>query len=288
MNEPGNNNIRLPLAPGRSLAVAVLHEDEALLALDKPSGLSVSPDTYNREKPNLMSALRRALDTNAEWVCARRITYLANAHRLDADTSGVLLLAKTREALRGLARQFNDRSVRKSYLALVEGEPQEDQFSVEMKLGPHPARPWLHVERRHDGRWTLTRFRVVERFRFPWLRRAAVAGAPCLTCCALLECAPETGRTHQIRAHLARASHPILCDKLYGHGDHSALYLSQLKARYKHHAGAAERPLLGRLALHAQRIAFDHPLTGRRLELESPLPNDFAVALKYLRKFARV
>ena len=286
MSEPGRN-IRLPLAPGRSLAVAVLHEDEALLALDKPNGLMVSPDTYDREKPNLMSALRRALDTDAEWACARGLNYLANLHRLDADTSGVLLLAKTREALRALEQQFNDHSVGKSYLALVEGGPPENRFSVEMKLSPHPARPWLQIERRHGGRNTLTRFRVVERFRLPWLRGAAESAAPRLTSCALVQCEPETDRTHQIRVHLAHASHPILCDKLYGHGDHSALYLSQLKAHYKQHADAAERPLMGRLALHAQRLAVNHPLTGQRLELESPLPNDLAVALKYLRKFAK-
>ncbi|MBM3888617.1 MAG: hypothetical protein FJ388_05770 [Verrucomicrobia bacterium] len=175
MSEP-DREIRLPLAPGRSLALAVLYEDEAVLALGKPSGLMVSPDTCDREKPNLMSALRRALDTDADWVRARGLSYLANVHRLDADTSGVLLLAKTREALRALAQQFNDRS---------------------------------------------------------------------------------------------------------------ALYLSQLKPHYKQHPDVAERPLLGRLALHAHRLALSHPLTGRRLELESPLPNDFAVALKYLRKFAQ-
>ena len=283
-----SGQIRLPLAPGRSLALAVLYEDEALIALDKPSGLMVSPDTYDPKKPNLMSALRRAMDTRAEWVCARGLNYLANAHRLDADASGVLLLAKTRDALRALAQQFNDRTAEKCCLALVEGEPQENEFSVEMKLGPHPARPWMQVERRQDGRRTLTRFQVLQRFRLPWLRTVAESATPRLTSCTLVQCEPETERAHYLRVHLSHAGHPILCDKVYGHGDHSALYLSQLKPHYKQHAGVPERPLLGRLALHAQRLVVNHPLSGQRLELESPPPNDFAVALKNLRKFTRV
>jgi RluA family pseudouridine synthase len=270
------NSIRLPLAPKASVEFAVLYEDDALLALDKPSGVMVSPDTYDAEKPNIMSAFRRALDTGAACVRERGLDYAANVHRLDADTSGVLLLARTREALRAMARQFNDRTVGKSYLALVEGAPAEDEFAVELKIGPHPARPWLQAGRRHGGKWTLTRFRVRERFR----ARRLFPG------CALVLCEPETGRTHQIRVHLKHAGHAILCDKLYGRGEESAVFLSQLKADYKQHDEHAERPLLGRLALHAERLTVAHPATGRQLEIVAPLPKDFEVALKYLRRYA--
>ncbi len=244
----------------------------------------VSPDTYDPEKPNLMSGIRRALDTGAAWVQERGLTMLSNVHRLDADTSGVLLLAKTRDALRELARQFNDRIVGKSYVALVEGEPAEDAFEVELKIGPHPARPWVQIERRHGGKLTLTKFRVLERFRLRMLRGATIP-LPFLAC-TLVGCEPETGRTHQLRVHLKHADHPILCDKVYGEGERSALYLSQLKPGYKSHEGTAERPLLGRLALHAERLKVAHPVTGAPLELVAPLPKDFEVALKYLRKFA--
>ncbi|MBI5397557.1 MAG: RluA family pseudouridine synthase [Verrucomicrobia bacterium] len=278
------NDIRLPLAPGASAALAVLYEDDALLALDKPSGLMIAPDTYDKEKPNLMSGVRRALDTDAPWVRERGLTFLANAHRLDADTSGVLLLAKTREALRALAGQFNDRTVGKSYLALVEGVPAEDEFVVELKIGPHPARPWLQTERRHGGKLTLTRFRVLERFRLPFLRGQHADSS--LGSVTLVQCEPETGRTHQIRVHLRHAGHPILADALYGLGAQSALLLSQLKPGYKPHADEVERPLIGRLALHAERLTVAHPVTGEPLELVAPLPKDFEVALKYLRRFA--
>ena len=278
------NNFRLPLAPGASVELPVLYEDNALLAVDKPSGLMVSPDTYDPAKPNLMSGVRRALDTGAAGVRERGLSMLANVHRLDADTSGVLLLAKTREALRALTKQFNDRTVGKSYVALVEGEPAENAFEVELKLGPHPSRPWVQIEQRHGGKLTLTKFRVLERFRLRPLRGQRES-LPFLSC-SLVGCEPETGRTHQIRVHLRHAGYPILCDKVYGDGERSALYLSQLKPGYKPHAEAAERPLLGRLALHAERLTVMHPTTGQRLELAAPLPKDFAVALKYLRKFA--
>jgi RluA family pseudouridine synthase len=283
MSHPGTV-FRLSPAPGASVELPVVYEDDALLAVDKPSGLMVSPDTYNPEKPNLMSGVRRALDTGAAWVRERGLTMLANVHRLDADTSGVLLLAKTREALRALAKQFNDRTVGKQYVALVEGEPAEETFEVELKIGPHPARPWIQIERRHGGKLTLTKFRVLERFRLRQLRGQRTS-LP-FPGCALVGCEPETGRTHQIRVHLKHAGHPILCDKVYGEGERSALLLSQLKPGYKAHEEEAEHPLLGRLALHAERLTVAHPVTGARLELVAPWPKDFAVALKYLRKFA--
>jgi RluA family pseudouridine synthase len=278
------NEIRLTLAPGASAVLGVLYEDDALLALDKPSGLLISPDTCDKEKPNLMSGVRRALDTGAAWVRERGLVFLANTHRLDADASGVLLLAKTREALRALAGQFNDRTVGKSYLALVEGVPAEDEFVVELKIGPHPSRPRLQTERRHGGKLTLTRFRVMELFRLPFLRGQDTTAS--LGAVALVRCEPETSRTHQIRVHLRHAGHPILADPLYGLGSQSALLLSQLKPGYKPHPKEVERPLIGRLALHAERLTVAHPATGTPLELVAPLPKDFEVSLKYLRRFA--
>jgi RluA family pseudouridine synthase len=285
MSKP-NNFIRLPLTSGTSVELPIVYEDDVLLALDKPSGLMIAPDTYDKEKPNLMSAIRRALDTGASWVRERGLSTLANVHRLDADTSGLLLLAKTREALRALAAQFNDRSVGKCYLAFVEGEPDQDEFRVEMKIGPHPARPWLQVERRHGGRSTLTNFRVLEKFRFPYLRTHIVPTST-LRNCSLVQCEPQTGRTHQIRVHLRYAGNSIVGDALYGQGPKSFVLLSQLKKGYKQHGHQAERPLLGRLALHAERLIVKHPVTNQPLELIAPLPKDFEVALKYLRKYCR-
>ena len=283
MSDPASS-FRLTLAPGASVELPVLYEDDALMAVDKPGGLMVAPDTFDPGTPNLMSGVRRALDTGAAWVQERGLTMLSNVHRLDADTSGVLLLAKTHEALSALSGQFNDRTVGKSYVALVEGEPAEDAFEVELKIGPHPSRPWVQIEQRHGGKQTLTKFRVLERFRLRPMRGQRES-LPFLSC-SLIGCEPETGRTHQIRVHLRHAGHPILCDKVYGEGERSALFLSQLKPGYKSHEAAAEHPLLGRLALHAERLTVAHPVTGARVEFIAPLPKDFTVALKYLRKFA--
>ena len=120
--------------------VPVLYEDEALFALDKPSRLLTSPDRYDPTRPNLMKILHRDIERGAPWAAERKLTYLSNAHRLDFDTSGVILLAKNKAALVSLADQFGGSRVRKQYLALVHGTPPEDVFRSEAKLAQHPVK----------------------------------------------------------------------------------------------------------------------------------------------------
>lgn len=233
----------------------VIFEDEVLLAFDKPSGQLVVPGRRDPTDESLMALVR-----------ARFGPGIANVHRLDAETSGVLLCAKTKPALDFLSGQFQAKAADRVYHALTAGVPVPDAFTVELALAEDENRPGLMRVVKRSGRPSATRFQVLERFKaFAWI-----------------ECRPLTGRTHQIRVHLAASGQPILNDHLYGNG--VQLLLSAMKRGYKGRAN--ERPLISRLALHASELTVTHPTSRERVVLRAPLPNEFAVALKYLRSFA--
>ncbi len=235
----------------------VIYEDEALLVFDKPTGLLVAPDRWDKQKANLMTLVH-----------ARLGTQVANVHRLDRDTSGVLLCAKTKEALDVLSGQFQGKTAEKTYHALAVGAAPEGEIAIDLGLAEDPARPGLMRVVKRGGKPSCTVVRRLEQFLgFVWL-----------------ECRPQTGRTHQIRVHLAARGLPILNDRFYG--TDAQLLLSRLKRGYK--GREHERPLIGRLALHASALSVTHPMTRERMTLEAPLPNEFLVALKYLRRFAGV
>lgn len=247
--------------------VPVVFEDEHLLVLDKPSGLLTSPDRYDPERPNLMKLLHAGIAESKAWARERGLNYLSNAHRLDFDTSGIILLAKTKPVLVQLADLFGAEKPVKKYLALVQGCPIEEEFEIDAKLSPHPVRPDLmRVDSQH-GKKALTRFRVLEKFAHH----------------TLVQCQPMTGRTDQIRIHLRHAGVPIVGDELYGG---KPLWLSRLKPNYRLKPGREERPLLARVALHAEQLELNHPVTGQALAITAPWPKDLTVAVKYLRQFA--
>lgn len=249
--------------------IPVLFEDEHLLALDKPAGLLTSPDRYDPQRPNLMKLLHTAIVAGKPWAHERRLDYLMNAHRLDAEMSGVILLAKNKPALVALANLFGSEKPVKKYTALVSGEPPEKQFAVDAKLAPHPAKPGLlHVDSR-NGKKSTTRFEVLETF-----PRGGYA---------LLKCEPLIARPHQIRVHLRYAGFPAVGDELYGG---KPLWLSRLKPNYRLKPGHEERPLFSRAALHAEELNLPHPVTGATVTITAPWPKDLKVAVKYLRQFA--
>jgi len=176
-------------------------------------------------------------------------------HRLDKETSGLIIVAKTDIAHRKLAEQFSSRRVRKKYIALVHGWVREDKGTINAAIGRDPVRRNRMSTRGRDGRSAISHYVVLERV-------DTVYGK-----FTLLEVTIETGRTHQIRVHLMSVGHPILGDGRYGGGGEDAKALG-----------------LRRPFLHAYRIAFDHPVTGERIDLEEPLPRDLRRALERLRR----
>lgn len=273
----------------------ILFEDDVLIAFDKPSGLLVAPDRWDKKRENLMGLVHAH---------PRFGHTVANVHRLDADTSGLLLCAKTKPALDFLTGQFQSKTVAKKYHAFVAVLPagQEmkviapvrdangalpDNFTVEVALGEDERQPGrMRVFKGRGGKVCVTEFITLERFRggvraAP--RRDPAGGLGLAPSYAFVECHPLTGRTHQLRVHLAAAGAPILNDPFYGVPD-ITLRLSDLKRGYK--GRADEKPLVGRLALHASELTLKHPVTREPITLRAPLPHEFEVALKYLRKFA--
>jgi 23S rRNA pseudouridine1911/1915/1917 synthase len=247
--------------------VPVLFEDESLLALDKPSRLLTSPDRYDPQRPNLMKLLHAGIERSAPWARDRGLTYLMNAHRLDFETSGVLLLAKSKPILIALANLFGACEVAKTYVALVHGTPVNPSFEVDAKLAPHPVKVGLIRVDEKNGKRSRTLCELVEKF----------SGF------SLLKCQPLTGRTHQIRVHVRHAGLPIVGDTLYGGGP---LLLSNLKSGYRLKPKKIERPLLDRVALHAAELKLTHPATNSELIVTAPWPKDLTVAVKYLRRYA--
>ncbi|HXT40010.1 MAG TPA: RluA family pseudouridine synthase [Candidatus Angelobacter sp.] len=268
MTKPVGVFIRLSAPETREFwRIPILWEDEHLLVLDKPSGLLTSPDRREPLRPNLMKLLHRDIARGASWARERHLTYLANAHRLDLETSGVLLLARHKSALAALAAQFDAGKPAITHVALVQGAPAGNAFEIDARLSPHPAHPGLMRVDSRQGKKARTLFEVSERFsRY-----------------ALLTCRPLSGRTHQVRAHLRHAGLPVVGDRLYGG---APLLLSRLKSGYRLKPGHEERPLIDRAAVHAERLDVTHPVSGSGVMIAAPWPKDLIVGVKYLRRYA--
>jgi 23S rRNA pseudouridine955/2504/2580 synthase len=268
MTKPVNPVIKLSAPETREFwQIPVLWEDEHLLALDKPSDLPVSPDRSDPLRPSLMMLLHRDIARGAVWARDRRIAYLANAHRLDPQTSGVTLLARSKPSLAALVNQFAAEKSNWTCVALIHGSPAGNAFAVEARLAPHPTQMGLMRVDAKEGKKAKTLFEVIERF----------SGY------TLVKCQPVIARPHQIRAHLRHAGLPVVGDSLYGG---RPLLLSKLKPVYRLKPQQEERPLIGRVALHAEGVNVVHPVTGAPLALAAPWPKDFTVGVKYLRRYA--
>jgi 23S rRNA pseudouridine1911/1915/1917 synthase len=253
----------------QQLELKILHEDNDLLVIDKPSGLLVIPDRWDASKPTVVKLARTHLQMRADATghSAAEPPRIWVVHRLDRDTSGVLILAKSDRAHSALSRQFELGQVRKAYLALVTGQGIQDEGSIRLPIGSHPQRPGMMAISRRQGKSALTRYAVLERFRGY----------------TLLDVRPQSGRSHQIRLHLQAIGHPLAIDPFYG--SEEPLLLSALKPSYRPKAGAAEHPLMGRLTLHAHALGLTHPTHGGTCEWVAPLPKDFAAVLRNLRRY---
>ncbi|MCA9230325.1 MAG: RluA family pseudouridine synthase [Planctomycetales bacterium] len=260
-----------PLAAGpepEPIPLSILFEDESLAVVDKPPGMVVHP-----AKGHWSGTLASALVHHFEQLSAAGGTARPGiVHRLDRDTSGVIAIAKTDQAHQHLSDQFQARTVRKEYLAIVAGNPDRDRDLIDHAIGDHPTqREKKALRTGHPSSREAQTFYEVEE-RFPGF--------------ALIKAKPKTGRTHQIRLHLASVHCPVVCDKLYG--GHSRLTVADCRTRCRAERLAPELPpetlLLERQALHAHRLSIAHPLSGESLEFCAPLPDDMQRLLLILRQ----
>jgi RluA family pseudouridine synthase len=228
------------------IVIPILYEDRSVLALDKPAGWMLAPDSWDRTGRNLQLALQSSLNAGDFWARSRGLKYLRFVHRLDAETTGITMFAKSAGALRALSEMFEERRVEKYYWAVVRGVPKQQEWKCELALMPDPGMRGRmktvlpkHIKReseRGEVKEAETQFRV--------LRSKADM--------ALVEARPVTGRTHQIRVHLAAAGHPVAGDPLYG-TDQAA----ESKGRQK-------------LALRAVKLVYPDPFQKRKIWIEAP------------------
>jgi 23S rRNA pseudouridine1911/1915/1917 synthase len=238
------------------LPLAVLYEDSSIIVIDKPPGLVVHP-----APGNLSGTLVNALIYHCKDLAGiNGVLRPGIVHRLDKETSGVMVVAKDDEAYQQLTKQFRNRTIDKVYFAIARGKFNQDDGVIDAAIGRHPTERKRMSTRARRGRSALTYWKVRERF-------------DSLT---LLEIFPKTGRTHQIRVHLSALGHPLLGDPLYGKkGAFQDPFLKECSKR------------LNRQALHAYRLGFIHPRTGERVEFISPLPPDMKEVLDWLRSQKR-
>ena len=231
----------------------IIFENEYFVAVNKPAGLLSIPDRLGQE----LSLKQLLKDRYGE---------IYTVHRLDKDTSGIIVFAKDEATHKQLSQSFEGREVEKYYLGLVQGIPFNKQDSVDASIMEHPGKTGnmiTHVK----GKASLTDYEVLESFRlYSWMQFRI-----------------HTVSTHQIRLHMQHIGHPIVCDELYG--DAQPVLLSALKKKFKlSKAAEEERPLLSRLALHSHRLSFE--LNGERFELEAELPKELRALLQQLRKWS--
>ena len=232
----------------------IIYEDEDVVVLNKPAGMLSVPDRNDA-----------ALVSVRTWGMANFETFLI-VHRLDRDTSGILIAAKNPPAHTVLNDQFATRQVEKTYVALLFGTPVADGLHMEEPIRFTGQGTKMMVDPR--GKYASTHLRILKRYRgYTWV-----------------ELRPETGRTHQLRVHLEHLGYPIVADEIYGDG--KGLYLSSIKRKFQLGKNAEERPLLQRLALHAASLKIPHPASGEMMHFLAELPKDLKASLSQLDKWA--
>jgi 23S rRNA pseudouridine1911/1915/1917 synthase len=237
-------------AEPEDIPVNIIYEDDYIAVVDKPPGMTVHPGAGVRSGTLVNALLFRCKDLSGIGGTIRP----GIVHRLDKDTSGVMVVAKNDLSHNSLVHQFKTRTVRKKYLAIVEGNIKRESGTFSSKIGRHPVDRKKMSSRAKAGRESITLWKVVKRFNDV----------------TFIEAEPKTGRTHQIRVHFSEGGYPILADSVYGHKQKKSSALN----------AAAKR--VGRQALHAWSIGFQHPYTKEFVEFTAPLPRDMNEALNIL------
>jgi 23S rRNA pseudouridine1911/1915/1917 synthase len=234
------------------IADITILETGDLIVLNKPTGLLSIPD-------------REGKDISLKTLLQEKYDKIFTVHRLDRETSGVIVFAKTEKTHKHLSQQFEERQTEKIYAGLVIGSPLEKKGSIHAPIAEHSVKRGMMIIHQR-GKEALTDYKVLQDFGiYSWM-----------------EFRIHTGRTHQIRVHMKDIGHPIVCDELYGDG--KPVLLSSFKAKYNlSKKEEEERPILPRLALHAYRLKFKN-ITGQSIELEAPLPKDLKATLQQLKK----
>ncbi len=235
----------------------IVFEDEEIVIVNKPANFLSIPDRFKHDLPSVSKWLQQGREE------------IYTVHRLDKVTSGILCFAKTKESHKKLSKQFQERTVHKVYLALVDGIPMHETGTIDKPIAENMAqRGKMIVAKR--GKPSLTTYKVVETFQN----------------FSLVEAQIHTGRTHQIRVHFQFIGHPLAIDELYGR--RTAFYLSEVKRnKYVQGKYQEERPLMSRSTLHAYKLTFNHPTTGEEMTFSADLPKDFSAVLKQLRRWGK-
>ncbi len=258
--------LALPELPGKDILAQdiplnIIYEDDDIIVLNKPPDMIVHP-----ARGNTYGTLVNALVFHSDKLSSGLGQFRPGiVHRLDKDTTGVMVVAKNDTAQWKIAKQFEQRKTKKSYLAIVHGTPDLTADKISAPLGVHPKIREKYAIRPEIGKEAITFYEVIESFRG----------------FSLLKMTPRTGRTHQIRVHLSYIKHPIVGDDMYGG---KLVYLWQLADEEP----AVQEPVISRPALHASTLEFTHPKTKKPVKFEAPLPQDMQNLLNMLRKYRKL
>ena len=242
----------------KRLDYSVVYCDDDFIVLNKRSGLLIAADRYNPDEPRL------------DLLAEKEFGKIYAVHRIDKDTSGLIVYARNLEAQKNISMQIEKREVQKIYHALVYGHPMWQTLHVDMPLQPDGDARHRTVPSKKYGKPSVTDFKLIGNCGpYSWL-----------------EARPKTGRTHQIRVHIASSGFSIVCDPLYG-GNQKPVRLSEIKKKWNGDE-TEERPLLKRLALHAYKIEFAHPRTGEKVSFTAEYPKDMEATRKQLANLFNV
>ena len=254
------------LLVGEDIPIDIVYEDEDLLVVNKPAGMVVHPG-----HGNYSGTLINALIFHFDNLPLNSSDRPGLVHRIDKDTSGLLVVAKTEKAMNHLSFQFAEKTSEREYVALVWGNVEEDEGTVEGNIGRHPKNRMQNTvflgDEAHKGKPAITHFKVLERFGYV----------------TLVSCKLETGRTHQIRVHMKHIGHTLFNDERYG-GE--KILKGTTYTKYKQFVSNCFK-ILPRQALHAKTLGFEHPTTGKWIRFESDIPDDMQQCIEKWRNYAK-